>query len=723
MDTRKLIYFGITIAAGLLLILLPAALARTIFVVLLVGTVGATGWQFLQQADISSQFGWLKRYRMHLSLFSVSAALSMMILCANEFSRNNTYEEFEQTVTVAALGVLVLGVAAWWSPVPLPVPPQGHDLLPEKSSWGLFAAGALVMLALAEINGQMLDVLPVVSIHLQFLMLVMGILLLVMGAGKVSLTLRPPLPSRERGNESPFMGKGFGVGVWQEIGLVLVITLLALFLRGYRAGDWVRGMIDEGHFLAGVNDITFNDKTLLLAQAGPTRAFTILHSYWQYLSAEVFGRELFALRIVSGIIGALTVPALYLLARELFNKQTALVAAVLLAAFPPHVHYSRIGINGVSDPLFGTLALAFLARGLRTHRRLDFALSGAALGLTQYFYEGGRLFYPLLMAGWLVVLVVVWRPPFKGLLLMVVIGLLIGLPFYYTVEGRQNSVTWRLDQVSLTREEWLNQLEVFLKPDTPPVITYNFTAPFMFLVQIRDNSLFYGGEEPLLLIFAVPFFLMGIGFAVWQFWKPAMILVLAWAFFGTFGNTIMHEVVSFPRYLPVLPALVLLTAIGITSTLALLPFKWQWALVSLLLISITLAQVDYYFYVHAPLLVEQSRQDSDADDDAVFRAADLPPGTLAVIFTERPFSSFDLSAVIAYLEFHPSIYVIGFTDKNINPAWLGTLPSDRSLALFVDADNQEARRIIETYYDVHEAELSPYNIPRKNQMAMYFVPR
>ncbi|MBZ0310100.1 MAG: hypothetical protein K8I82_28830, partial [Anaerolineae bacterium] len=328
-----------------------------------------------------------------------------------------------------------------------------------------------------------------------------------------------------------------------------------------------------------------------------------------------------------------------------------------------------------------------------------------------------------LMAGWLVVLVVMWRPPLKGLLLMVVIGLIIGVPFYYTVEGRQNSLPWRLDQVSLSREDRLNQLEIFLKPDTPFPITYRFTAPFMFLVQIPDGSLFYGGEEPLLLIFAMPFFLMGVGFALWQFWKPAMSLVLAWVFFGTFGNSIMHEVVSFPRYLPMLPGLVLLTAVGITHTLARLPFKWQWTAAFFLMIGILLAQVDYYFYSHAPLLVEQSRQDSNADDDAVFRAADLPPGTLAVIFAEHSFSSFDLSAVLAYLKLDPSIHIMGFTEKNINPVWLNTLPSDRSLALFVDADDREARRIIETHYGVTEAEMSPYHIPRKNQMAMYFVPR
>ena len=116
----------------------------------------------------------------------------------------------------------------------------------------------------------------------------------------------------------------------------------------------------------------------------------------------LLGRNLEGLRILSVIVGTLGIPALYFLAKELFDRKTALLAALMPGRFPPHIQFSRIALNNIVDPLFGTLALAFLVRGLKYNRPLDYALSGAALGLTQYFYEGGRLLFPaliLLIAG------------------------------------------------------------------------------------------------------------------------------------------------------------------------------------------------------------------------------------------------------------------------------------------------------------------------------------
>src|SRR5690606_27829994 len=125
---------------------------------------------------------------------------------------------------------------------------------------------------------------------------------------------------------------------------------------------------------------------------------------------DILGHNLTGLRIFSAVFGTLTVPALYLLARELFDRRTALLAALLLATFPPHIHFSRLGLNNIADPLFGVLALAFLVRGLKRGGLRDYALSGVMLGLTQYFYEGGKLLYPLLFGAWLLLALCFWRP-------------------------------------------------------------------------------------------------------------------------------------------------------------------------------------------------------------------------------------------------------------------------------------------------------------------------
>ena len=55
----------------------------------------------------------------------------------------------------------------------------------------------------------------------------------------------------------------------------------------------------------------------------------------------------------------------------------------------------------LEPPIFGTFAIAFIARGLRTNHRADFAIGGAMLGLSQYFVDAGRVFFPAILIVWL----------------------------------------------------------------------------------------------------------------------------------------------------------------------------------------------------------------------------------------------------------------------------------------------------------------------------------
>jgi 4-amino-4-deoxy-L-arabinose transferase-like glycosyltransferase len=75
--------------------------------------------------------------------------------------------------------------------------------------------------------------------------------------------------------------------------------------------------------------------------------------------------------------------------------------------FPPHIQFSRIALLHIADPLFGVLALWFLIRAIRSNRRLDWVLMGVSLGMTQYFFEAGRLFTGALILAW-AALVLVW---------------------------------------------------------------------------------------------------------------------------------------------------------------------------------------------------------------------------------------------------------------------------------------------------------------------------
>ena len=117
---------------------------------------------------------------------------------------------------------------------------------------------------------------------------------------------------------------------------------------------------------------------------------------WFYASSRSRSRrsatESSALRLLTALIGAATVAALYIFARRWYGPRVALMASALLAAYHFHVHFSRIGAQQRHRPVLR-------ARGLSGSRSLGgsarspllLAAAGVSVGVAQNFYFGARL--------------------------------------------------------------------------------------------------------------------------------------------------------------------------------------------------------------------------------------------------------------------------------------------------------------------------------------------
>jgi 4-amino-4-deoxy-L-arabinose transferase-like glycosyltransferase len=101
-------------------------------------------------------------------------------------------------------------------------------------------------------------------------------------------------------------------------------------------------------------------------------------------SIRTFGVDLFALRLVSAVAGALAVPFLYLLARAVLGSPSALVAALLLAASSWHVSISRFAVNYVEPSLLSLPAYLLLWRALPRAKVGGLCLAALLIGLAQY---------------------------------------------------------------------------------------------------------------------------------------------------------------------------------------------------------------------------------------------------------------------------------------------------------------------------------------------------
>lgn len=151
-----------------------------------------------------------------------------------------------------------------------------------------------------------------------------------------------------------------------------------------------------------------------------------LYLYMQTISILLFGHTAFALRVVSAVIGTLTVPALYVLVRRLGGWQLALFAAGILAVTYWHVHVSRLGYRAILLPLVECLVWWALWNGVEKRDWRWLAAGGALVGVALYTYSTARAF-PLAVTLWFLWLAFRhrdWRA-MAGLVLVGAVALLV----------------------------------------------------------------------------------------------------------------------------------------------------------------------------------------------------------------------------------------------------------------------------------------------------------
>ena len=170
------------------------------------------------------------------------------------------------------------------------------------------------------------------------------------------------------------------MGLW-----LALVTALALLLRLFRLAYW--GLwADEGevyHYAAGSAA-----QVLSGTATGPhPPGFYLLFHYWKELCAS-----LFLWRLLPALIGALSIPLLFLAGRGLVGTRPALLAALLLAVNPVHVGESQ------DLRMYSLLTLEYLllfwAAGkvaLEGRKLLWYGLVAAVAALFVYAIRGRRL--------------------------------------------------------------------------------------------------------------------------------------------------------------------------------------------------------------------------------------------------------------------------------------------------------------------------------------------
>jgi len=139
-------------------------------------------------------------------------------------------------------------------------------------------------------------------------------------------------------------------------------------------------------------------------------SFASLYFWIISVSQSLLGNTAIAIRVVSVLAGSGAVIATYAWTRSMFGRQTAFLAAALLALLDLHVLFSRIGLNNIIDTFTLTVSMAALWAAWKTGDRRAFILLGLAVGFSPFFYASGRL-VPVLV--FLTLLLLRLRPPHR----------------------------------------------------------------------------------------------------------------------------------------------------------------------------------------------------------------------------------------------------------------------------------------------------------------------
>jgi len=269
-------------------------------------------------------------------------------------------------------------------------------------------------------------------------------------------------------------------------------------------------------------------------------------------SIKIFGKNVWSLRIVSALAGIITVLGLYLLTKELFNKNIAYLSSFLMAVSFWHVNFSRISFRAILAPMFLVFAFYFLWQGLRSKHLLPFALSGLSWGLGFYTYIAFRAM-PLAL---ILVLLAYWhfikkdydieryhktlKDISRGFILLLLVAMAITAPLIYYFYQNPGDFFGRTGQISIFNS--YNPIGAF---------TANFGKTLAMFNFIGDNNWRHNfAGSPLLLWPVGVLFAVGLirSFIKWirlkkkhGHFSTVQSLLLSWFFVGLLPSAFSNE--------------------------------------------------------------------------------------------------------------------------------------------------------------------------------------
>jgi SAM-dependent methyltransferase/4-amino-4-deoxy-L-arabinose transferase-like glycosyltransferase len=434
----------------------------------------------------------------------------------------------------------------------------------------------------------------------------------------------------------------------------------------------------------------------------PTLPLYLLAGPLKWLGATVP-----AIRLPSAVAGALSVVAIYLVGGRLWSREVGLVAAFFLAASHWHLHYSRLGMTNVWDPLLVLLALGTLAlaweRGTAVRDaelpgvRPWWLLAGLFTGLNAYFYTSSHLI-PLFMAGvvfwWLLFDRAGLRRQASHILAATAVALVVALPQILYYREMPGAFMERARTIGILHNGWLAREAVARAAGIHEILAEQWWQAALAFNYTVDQSSAYNPGVPLLSFWPSVFFIVGVALAAARLRQLRYAILLVWLLVTvTFAGALLESPPHSYRLLVAVPAVILLAAVAFVWLLhqlaAYVQLRREHLLPLLLVLAILATMGDPLFYFGR---YRQEYRFGDANTEIAYevsRYLNSLPGEWTVYFHGAPHMYADFPT----LAFLAPAYQPGVNLFNVEPDESPPPAAGQRLFLYVPERGQEAEQV------------------------------
>jgi hypothetical protein len=350
---------------------------------------------------------------------------------------------------------------------------------------------------------------------------------------------------------------------WKILGLALALGAAALLIRAV-ATSHIPIILTGDEGSAGMSAVEFvhgvQDNPFIMGWYSFPSFYFLLQSFW----VRLLGNTIEAIRLPSAFAGALTVAALYLVARPMFGNRAAIMAALFLGGLHFHNHFSRIALNNVWDGLWFVVVLGAYSHGWRTGRRASFILGGLVLGLAQYFYASSRMLLALVPL-WLLIATLLdrsrLRPQIAHLALSVLAAAAAVFPlgvFYLRFPDQFIAPISRFSILG----EWMQKEVVIAGQSVGQILLRQLSLGFQAYTATPLRH-WYTPEVPILRDLPAALFLLGVTLMLLRLRDERVWFLGLWLLaFGVAGG-LSESTPAAQRYVAAAPAACLALAYGL----------------------------------------------------------------------------------------------------------------------------------------------------------------